>query len=96
MLGFQRRLKGNTFINTERKQMTTRDTLYALVSSGSDLTLFRKVPRDVIFELARLAQKSGAKLTVRADYPSDVVLSLAHQYGKSIAFIEGLADFEKR
>lgn len=75
--------------------MATRETLLELVKSGSDLIVARGMPREHIFELAAAAQVSGARLTVSTNYPADVVIDLSRQYGKTVAFLEGLADFEK-
>lgn len=93
MLELRRNLIGGAFCGDTH--MATRDTLIAIVNAGSDLTLFKRVPRDLLDELASAAQRSGAKLTLRADIPSDVAMGLAQKYGKSVAFIDGAAKFEK-
>lgn len=75
--------------------MAKKETLLELVKNGSDVIIVHTVPREFLFELGAAAKASGAKVTVPATYPAEVVIDLSRQYGKSVAFVDGLADFKK-
>jgi len=75
--------------------MTKHELLKEVVSKGSDLTIASSINRDVLRELASLAQQSGAKLTLTTSMNSDLLLELSTEYGDDIAFVHGLSSFKK-
>ena len=75
--------------------MAAPDTLISIVRAGCDLTLTSPVAPDLLRSLAREAQASGARLTVTTQIAPVLVAELV-RYGKTVAFIDGLLDYQKK
>jgi hypothetical protein len=75
--------------------MAAPDTLTSIVRAGCDLTLTSPVAPDLLRSLARAAQASGVRLTVTTQIAPVLVAELV-QYGKTVAFIDGLLDYQKK
>jgi hypothetical protein len=75
--------------------MASHEVLRDIVRNGSDLILTTSISYEVIRELAALASASGAKLTVTTAMSYEFVREPSSEYGKSIAFMNGLDNYEK-
>lgn len=75
--------------------MAAPEVLKAIVSHGSDLTLYRGVAPDLLRQLATIAKRAGAKLTISTKISPALIEELSRDYGKTVAFIEGLDEIKK-
>lgn len=75
--------------------MASSEILKELVKNGSNLVLTSGIRREVLYELAEIAEASGAKLSISTTLSSDVLIDLARRYGNAITFINGLGNFKK-